>query len=93
MKLFQVISLEEVSVLTAEMTRSGFLCGKGLLAVEWQQVCRQPCASWQFPEAAPGLHLCRELLTADHPFPGHLPLVPSGDMESEGSPDTRRPHA
>lgn len=72
MKLFQVISLEEVGVLTAEMPHSGFLCGKGLLAVGRQQVCRQPCASWQFPEAAPGLHLCR----AAHCWPS-LPGAPA----------------
>lgn len=90
MKIFQVVSLEAVSVLMAD-AQSGFLCGKDLLAVGWKLVCRQPCASWQFLEAAPGLHLCKELLSSDPPFLGHLPLVPSDHMESGGSPDNH-PH-
>lgn len=70
MKIFQVISLEEVSVLTAEMPAQVSSAGR---AVGWKPVCRQPCASWQFLEAAPGLCLCRELLTSDHPLPGAPP--------------------
>ena len=69
--------LEEVGVLTAEMRHGGFLWGRGLLAAGWKEACRQPCASCQFLE----VHLCRELLAADHALPGHMPLVPSGDVE------------
>lgn len=64
------MSLEEVGVLTTEMLPSGILCGKGLLAVGWKEVCRQPCVSWQFPEGPPELQLCGEVLTADHALPG-----------------------
>lgn len=86
------MSLEEVGVRPAELHQSGFGGGKGPLAGGWKASADSlllAVSSLRVPLGCSCAESCSLLPVA---FLGHLPPVPSGDKEYEGSPDTRTPH-